>query len=121
MVRIGVLILIGFENYSQEKELETETETGMVMTQVFWDYKQSSPQPVTVSLSCVYNRKPPNRLLLRLLCCQTLALPLTLPLFPFPPHHPNRYCNFHPNRYCNFDDDPTTCAIFQLLMEDSFI
>lgn len=114
MVRIGVLILIGFENYSQEKELEleTETETGMVMTQGFWGYKQVS-QPVTLSLS-VYNRKPPNPLLL--LCCQTLVfLFLSLLLFPFPspPHHPNRYYNF--------DDDPTTCAIFQFLMEDSFI
>lgn len=111
-MRIGVLILIGFENYSQEKELETETETetGMVMTQGFWDYKQVS-QPVTLVL-CVYNRKPPNPLLL--LCCQTLVFLSFLPFpFPFPLHHPNRYYNF--------DDDPTTCAIFQFLMEDSFI
>ena len=62
----GVLILIGSGiccfGCKKEKDIEMQMQTGMVMTQVFWDYKHQLSQPHppffhSLSLS-LYNSNP---------------------------------------------------------------
>lgn len=67
-----VLILIGFENYSREKEME------MVMTLVFWDYKLGLSPSLRLCLPTTANSKPFNPFLQ-----SSLALPTKPYLFLF--------------------------------------